>query len=773
MIVYNLSTKRVETLIEIEGGSGGGGKVETLNYFQSTEPTNPQDGQTWFNTADSKIYTYKDGQWDEGKTPTIGTFYLYDNKYYTYNGTTLVESDLNIYQLKANISQDYTETSQEKYPSSKALSDAQKVNVRSVNGELPDNNGNVLITNVETANNLQSVDNINDAAYFVFRTAGGTKSISNGTATLLDLQGNIINPRRSLNDIDTTQSEAQRVYVSIDATVFGTAVSNVSGDYTFTFDGTDWSYNSNTVNLEDYGITLGATALNGDSFVVNYVYDNTGEEPIETATATYTEVNRLSIAVDESTFDTKVNGVVGSYNFLFNGNVWLINETIATLNEYGITITGTPIDGDSITVIYNGDMQVAYPIQFKAVGLNAFDKATNILSGYTINASGQIEASAGSYVAYIHAVGGLENAQAGTNRNGDYTIYSSNSAIVRVGYSATVPTTSSSVTLSGSDGIVVVDNGEDAATMLSYITFPTDGYICVATTDIDTLCVHPEWSGYEDKTYEEYSESVIDIPTSGTLDDQTVTLPTYLARIGIVADEISFERKEWINRIGYKTYSTANLEEIEQMGVDYVYDNNGIYYVLPSSNTYKLANTVTGQYTVADFGTEEFIYATGEPQVALLANTLYGNNLVDKLRTDVLTKSAQTLSDDQKEQVWKNIGALPLYNYPKTLVAGATVDVVLEDTKTMYELAPNQDTTLTFNVTNLTQKDNAWTTFYLFIDMTDAQQAYEITWPSSVQWGNTSPTMTAMVGYLFSFTKPKGSNVWIGNQMFSFVNETN
>lgn len=95
IIVYNHSTNRVETLTEIVGGSGGGsGKAETLNYFQETQPTNPQNGQTWFNTVDSKIYTYKDGQWDKGKTPTIGTFYLYDNKYYTYNGATLVENEI-------------------------------------------------------------------------------------------------------------------------------------------------------------------------------------------------------------------------------------------------------------------------------------------------------------------------------------------------------------------------------------------------------------------------------------------------------------------------------------------------------------------------------------------------------------------------------------------------------------------------------------------------------------------------------------------------------
>lgn len=777
MIVYNLSTKRVETLIEIEGGSGGGsGKVETLNYFQETEPTNPQNGQTWFNTADSKIYTYKDGQWDEGKTPTIGTFYLYDNKYYTYNGTTLVESDLNIYQLKSNISQDYTETSQEKYPSSKALSDAQKTNVKSVNFKTPDNDGNVLITQVATAENLVSPDNINDTAYILFRTAGGTKSISDGPATLMKMAGNVINPRRSLNNIDTTHNETTRITVSVDATIFGTAVSNVSGDYTFTFDGTDWSYDSNVVNLEDYGITLSATALNGDSFVVSYTYDNTGEEISEYATATYNAVDRLTIAVNETTFAQKVNNEIGTYSFLYQGAVWMSNEAIVNISEYGITITGTPQSGDTITIIYNGDMQVATPTSFQASGFNQFNPA-NVLSGYIINENGEIVASAGSYVAYIHAVGGLENNYG--NRHGDYTIYDDNTTgtLVRIGYSATIPTTSSTVTLSGSDGIEVVnDTSILPANKLQWITFPKDGYICVALTDITKLCVHPTWSNYKDQDYAEYvAPSVINIPTTGyDISDPTQTqvslnCANYFGKVGNVFDEIFLEDNRYVNRIGRYAYSQANLDTVIELGVDYIYDSNYIYYVLPTPVTYVVDIPDNGKYTVNDFGTEEFVGTT----VAVLANTLYGNNLVDKLRTDVLTKSAQSLSQEQKEQVWQNLGLQPIYNHVNTLEANGTVTISLVPTKQVYELTPTSNTTLVFNTDSLVefnaQDSDVEIEFTLYIKMVDAQQAWEITFPDTVVWGNTSPTMTAMANYKFSFCKPKGSSVWIGNQMYSWV----
>lgn len=986
MLVYNATTKRVEVLVELDGGAGGG-KVEILNYFQAEQPVSPQNNETWYDTTNNLIKTYKTDQWDQGKQPAVGTFYLFNGKYYTYNGTTLVESDLSIYQLKSNISQDYTETSQEKYPSSKALSDAQKVNVKSVNSELPDANGNVVVSNVASADQLNSPDSINDYGDFIFRTSAGTKSISAdpntflGQATLLSLQGNIENPRQSLNNVDTSHVEAPRVFVPIDTATFGTMVNHITGDYTFNFDGTDWTLQGETpttVNLEDYGITLSATALSGDSFVVNYTYDNTGEEPTEYASATYTAVNRLTITVTESTFAGKVNNIIGSYNFIYNGNVWLINDTIANLTEYGITITGTAVSGDSITVVYNGDMKVATPTSFITSSFNQFNPA-NVLSGYTINENGEIVESAGSLVAYIHGVGGLQNAHG--SRHGDYTIFDSNGTLSRIGWKKDAPTvgyvevgqptenptgifsgfsssdylqlekslgdisfntldiytkiTTPSSWQSSGNGVIIarsdwnavgitmaddakirgrvrfiddtyfdiltdlalatsityyihfkadsqnhtllieystdnvnwisktaeigegntiatggyyrlgygnfgafqgsidmnntyikingviwfngraadvpetvvlpqagtdVELSSDSTSTTSWLTFTETGYICVALTNTAKLCVHPEWSGYNDNKYQEYiapvtwanntpvdgkrtKPSIINIPTTGYLEDDETheqkDLPcaNYLGKVGLVYDEILFKEHKYINRIGYLAYSQANLNTVIEMGVDYVYDNNGIYYVLQNPKTYIINYTIVddnvvldtneeGEYMVCDFGTEEFM----NTEVGLIGNFLYGNNLVDKLRTDVLTKSPQTLSPEQQRQIWKNIGTLPLYNYPKTVNAGTTSTVELEDEYTMYELVPNQDTTLVFDASNLTKTNDAWTTFYLFINMTDAQQAYEITWPTSIQWGNTSPTMTAMASYLFSFTKPKGSNVWIGNQMFSFIN---
>ena len=99
-------------------------------------------------------------------------------------------------------------------------------------------------------------------------------------------------------------------------------------------------------------------------------------------------------------------------------------------------------------------------------------------------------------------------------------------------------------------------------------------------------------------------------------------------------------------------------------------------------------------------------------------------------------------------------------------VVQSTGNVVLVETSTVYVVKPTSSTAISFDTTNLTLADTKYVTFMLVLDMTDGLQT--VTWPNTVTWGNITPTMTANVHYMFSFTKPAGSTTWIGNQMFSW-----
>ena len=123
-LVYNTTTGRVEYLVDLEGGSNG---PITINfaYMQDTQPSNPQEKDVWFDTANNKIYTYKNGQWVESD-PQVGVFYLYNDEYYLWDGNSLEKTDLNIYEKIENKTDNFTEDNSIKYPSSKALSDGLK-----------------------------------------------------------------------------------------------------------------------------------------------------------------------------------------------------------------------------------------------------------------------------------------------------------------------------------------------------------------------------------------------------------------------------------------------------------------------------------------------------------------------------------------------------------------------------------------------------------------------------------------------------------------------
>ena len=80
----------------------------------------------------------------------------------------------------------------------------------------------------------------------------------------------------------------------------------------------------------------------------------TGAAVEAAATATISGEGITAAEVTAATFGTKVGGVSGSYTFTYDGTstTWKYQGTAATLSQYGITATGTPEDGDAITIVY-------------------------------------------------------------------------------------------------------------------------------------------------------------------------------------------------------------------------------------------------------------------------------------------------------------------------------------------------------------------------------------------------------------------------------------
>lgn len=72
------------------------------------------------------------------------------------------------------------------------------------------------------------------------------------------------------------------------------------------------------------------------------------------------------VSVDDTTFASEVSNTNGNYVFSYNGSNWNLEGSIVNLANYGITITGTPITDDVITVLFSNGSLSTSPIRIYA-----------------------------------------------------------------------------------------------------------------------------------------------------------------------------------------------------------------------------------------------------------------------------------------------------------------------------------------------------------------------------------------------------------------------
>ena len=115
--------------------------------------------------------------------------------------------------------------------------------------------------------------------------------------------------------------------------------------------------------LNNTGITIGSTiyasrfykaidSLSLTSFqLVNVKVSKGGNSAVTVSGSGITDAE-----VNNATFQNKIGDVAGTYAFSFDGNDWKLNGDIVDLEEYGITITGTAVNGDSISIVWTASV---------------------------------------------------------------------------------------------------------------------------------------------------------------------------------------------------------------------------------------------------------------------------------------------------------------------------------------------------------------------------------------------------------------------------------
>ena len=273
---------------------------------------------------------------------------------------------------------------------------------------------------------------------------------------------------------------------------------------------------------------------------------------------------------------------------------------------YGITVTGTPGSGDTITVVWEmeqrGTITNATPAAFCATGWNLYNQA----DGYA------------RVVRYSEEYG-----------------YAISGAYTKIEFSTTETGARTNVTPSGGSILFSV---------------PGDGYVWV-TGGNATTAIWATWSdwvtGYKGE-FETYTQQTIDLS-----DVLASCFPDGMCSVGNIRDYMDLAGKNAYRWIDVMEYSAENLAAAEASGRPYLYDVESIYLARASAEVTPLtgALAVSASYTASEHG-EEFFEGTLAPAGGL---TRYGMDLRNKLERDVVTLSQQDLTAAQRAQVRENL----------------------------------------------------------------------------------------------------------------------
>ena len=337
------------------------------------------------------------------------------------------------------------------------------------------------------------------------------------------------------------------------------------------------------------------TSIIGHMVKSGYVAESA--DMVITPAAREEEQDTITATINKAAFLQAVSSNSGTMLFTF-ATSWDTDPA-----SYGITVDGTPIAGDEITVTYNkgnrGTIATANPSAFVSTGWNLYNNTAGYarVCDYSDEYGYMID---GSYTSLAFAE-----------------------------------------TLGGSRTPITPING--------YFTVPSNGYVFVEGGNATDTAIWTTWSDWTEQpnggVFEPYSQTSIDL--SGIM----VNFPNGLMRVGNIFDEINFNTGKAYSRVQRLEYNQTNLDNVISLGLSYDTDTGYIYAAKQTADSFDI--TISGAYTVNGHGTEFF----NGTSVAVTASSLYGQDLKDKLKRNVLTISQQTLTDSQKQQVRQNIGA--------------------------------------------------------------------------------------------------------------------
>ena len=355
----------------------------------------------------------------------------------------------------------------------------------------------------------------------------------------------------------------------------------------------------------------------------------------------------IEAQLNEATFEAFVEEA-GTYILSYDGEDW--SEDIA---DYGVTVTGTPMAGDSISIYWDGEENAniyvscyreSDPVITAVMDKDTFRSYVAASGTITLSYTTTWSADPALYgitvfntpidgdqivVYYVKEDRGTITVSNPTSFvSTGWNLYNNTNGYARVlkysdtyGFKigGTYTGVKFSSTLTGTQTTITPDaNG--------LFTISEDGYVWVTggnATDTYVIMTWSDWINGYDGTWKAYSEDTINLSTVMT------NFPNGLFWVNGVADEINLNMQTATSNIERLAYSAANLATAKASGRDYECDNNYIYLVREEPIVYDIS--VDGEHTAYDHGME-IVNGTTVP---VYVETMYGYNLKDMIRHDL------------------------------------------------------------------------------------------------------------------------------------------
>ena len=466
-------------------------------------------------------------------------------------------------------------------------------------------------------------------------------------------------------------------------------------------------------------ITLGITTTVSDWSIFTYSTTDSFDASLSSASTNAVQNKAVTTALYKKA-DTD-----GSYATLSVGNI--IPKDSDTVSDSGASFvfrstagSKSISDGKATLQRIEGNVDnnwnIFNPTGLKSIGFNAFNGGNRLLK-LNIGDNGVIETGTSPYDAifYVHVLKGI----AAEDNNNGYVVtidgeYPTEEQISKIRFVKRISDVKVGATT------IEMEYGKHFNSM-SFLP-PEEGYllfsIALNIVAKHNICVHLAWSGYRDKDYEDYNESIftftdelkchdwgygrIDNIADGFIlpgDYESAIVEKYIQIDRVLLGSLTWTAfTEQINNVTNYGYKTNGISDTLLAGTDKLLfcgnlggkwltsDSSSTLYVHCGTNSaakpddwssvYLLYRCKTkyeylpidSTYEVSDFGTEEFIFADNTTAVAGTNISIdYEPNLVDGLRrliTSAITAVDSDLSTASTNPVENKVVTNALSNKP-------------------------------------------------------------------------------------------------------------